>query len=249
MGVPGAHDLARMAEAFLSAKRVICLSGAGISVPSGIPDFRSPGGLWTRMDPMEYGTREAFIKNPEKVWSLFRELGRLSRDARPNPAHAALARLEAAGLLGRIITQNVDGLHQAAGSQRVTELHGNGRRIRCARCSRTQERVPDDAATAGVPLCPCGGVLRLDVVLFGESMPVDAIRTAVAAAEAADLILVVGTSATVVPASTLPLIVLSHGGRILEMNLERTLLSDRAALRLEGDLARTLPALAGALLD
>lgn len=249
MGGVDRAEVARAAAAVAAAKRVICLSGAGISVPSGIPDFRSPGGLWTRMDPMEYGTIEALHGDPAKVWSLFREIEAVSRGARPNPAHDALARLEASGVVHRIITQNIDGLHQAAGSERVTELHGNGRRTRCMRCSRTAERTPDAAPTTEVPLCPCGGVLKLDVILFGESLPVDAIRTAVAAAEAADLILVVGTSATVVPASTIPLLVLSHGGRILEMNLERTVLSDRVSLRLEGDLTRTLPALATALLD
>ncbi len=248
MGELEAEAVARAATAVREASRVICLSGAGISVPSGIPDFRSPGGLWTRMDPMEYATIEAFIGQPGKVWSLFREIETLSRDARPNPAHEALARLEAEGILDTIITQNVDGLHQAAGSRQVIELHGSGRRTRCTQCFQTATREAGEGEPQDVPLCECGGVLKLDVLLFGESLPVDEIRTAVAAAEAADLILVVGTSATVAPASTIPLLVLSHGGCILEMNLERTVLSERAALRLEGDLTQTLPALAQALL-
>lgn len=249
MGGFGKEAIASAAEAVRAAQRVICLSGAGISVPSGIPDFRSPGGLWTRMDPMEYATIEAFTSDPAKVWSLFSEIESLSRDARPNLAHEALAHLESEGILDGVITQNVDGLHQAAGSERVTELHGNGCRTRCMRCLRTDARSPEEARAPGVPLCECGGILKLDVVLFGEALPEEQIRAAVAAAETADLILVVGTSATVAPASTIPLLVLSHGGRILEMNLERTVLSARAALRLEGDLTQTLPALVDALVS
>ncbi len=249
MDTPDANDVARAADSVRSAQRVICLTGAGISVASGIPHFRSAGGLWTRMDPMEYATRDAFVANPAKVWTLFREIEKLSTGARPNAGHEALARMEAGGFMDRIITQNVDSLHQAAGSRRVTELHGSGRRTRCIECNRAEPRVPDDGETEAVPRCDCGAPLKLDVILFGEALPVDEIRTAVAAAEAADLILVVGTSATVAPASTIPLMVLSHGGRILEMNQERTVLSDRAALRLEGDLSHSLPALAAALLD
>lgn len=236
-----------VAAAIREARSVICLSGAGVSVPSGIPDFRSPGGLWTRMDPMEYATLDALNEDPAKVWSLFREIEALTRDARPNAAHTALARLEAEGFLELLITQNVDGLHQAAGSRRVVELHGNGRRTRCMRCLRTEVREPGESIGDGVPRCECGGVLKLDVTLFGESLPMDAIRGAVTAAEQADLILVVGTSATVVPASTVPHIVLSNGGRVVEMNLERTVLSDRASFCLQGDLTHTLPALTSAL--
>lgn len=249
MGAAGSEVFEQVAAAVREATRVICLSGAGISEPSGIPDFRSPGGLWTRMDPMEYATIEAFSADPAKVWSLFREIDLLARSALPNAAHEALAVLEARGLLDRVITQNVDGLHQAAGSRKVTELHGNSRRTRCTRCFRLTPVTPEDLEPGDVPRCTCGGVLKLDVVLFGEHLPVAEIRTAVAAAESADLILVVGTSATVAPASTLPLLVLSRGGRIVEMNRERTVISDRAAFRLEGDLTRTLPALVEALPD
>jgi NAD-dependent deacetylase len=249
MGGLAMNDIGRAADAIRAAQRVICLSGAGISVASGIPHFRSAGGLWTRMDPMEYATRDAFVADPAKVWTLFRELEKLSRGARPNAAHEALARLEAEGFLDRIITQNVDGLHQAAGSMKVTELHGSGHRTRCTECFRAAPREPDDAGVLEVPRCDCGGLLKLDVILFGEALPVDEIRTALAAAEAADLIVVIGTSATVAPASTIPMMVASHGGQILEMNQERTVLSDQASLRLEGDLSQTLPALAAALLD
>jgi NAD-dependent deacetylase len=213
---------------------VVALTGAGISVDSGIPDFRSRGGLWERFEPSEYATSEAFDRNPDKVWRMLREMGRLVADARPNPGHAALARLEASGLVVGVITQNVDDLPQSAGSRRVVEFHGNARQLRCLNCdarSRQDEPPPGDRA----PRCPaCGGVIRPQVVFFGEPIPPSALSEAATLSRGCRTMLVVGTSATVAPASLLPFMAKESGARLIEVNLEPTELSWAVDLSLAG---------------
>lgn len=202
-------------------RRLAALTGAGISVESGIPDFRSPGGLWSRFDPMEYAHIRAFRSNPAKVWTLLKEMDATLTRARANPAHYALADLEARGLLLGIITQNVDNLHQAAGSRRVVEYHGNALRFVCDTCKGRHPREPLDFSRT--PLyCLCGGLVRPDVVFFGESIPPAAQQEAEELAQGCDLLLIIGTSGEVAPASYLPYTAREWGATIVECNLEPT---------------------------
>ena len=204
----------------------IALTGAGISVESGIPSFRGAHGLWTRYDPMEYAHIEAFLTNPAKVWKLLRELEDTIARARPNPAHLALAALEKMGRLQAVITQNVDNLHQEGGSRNVIEFHGNARRFVCLRCNRSFD--PKTLDFGQLPLyCPCGGLIKPDIVFFGEEIPVTANKAAFELAETCDLMLVIGTSAAVMPANYLPYTAKKHGARIAEINPETTELTRR----------------------
>lgn len=202
-------------------RRIVALTGAGISVESGIPDFRSPGGLWERFDPLEYAHIRAFRANPAKVWALLQEMDAVITAARPNPAHYALAELEAKGLLLGIITQNVDNLHQAAGSRRVVEYHGNALRFVCDACRGHHPRETLDFSQT--PLyCLCGGLVRPDVVFFGEAIPDAAQKEAEELAQECDLLLVIGTSLEVAPASYIPYTAKEWGALIVENNLEPT---------------------------
>lgn len=235
----------QVARLILQSKRAIALTGAGISVPSGIPDFRSPEGLWSRYDVMEYGTLHAFKADPHKVWKLLREIGNVVESAQPNPAHRALAALETMGLLKGIVTQNIDALHQRAGSTNVVEFHGSCSGFSCL-CCGARYRKDDPELTwgsDGIPLCECTCPVKPDIVLFGETIPRKALEDGFHLVQKADLVLVVGTSATVAPASSLPAVVRSAGGRIVEMNLTHTELSSRADFRILGDVATTLPSL------
>jgi NAD-dependent deacetylase len=201
--------------------RVVALTGAGISVASGIPDFRSPSGLWERFDPLEYAHIQAFRRNPAKVWQLLKEMDETITRARPNPAHYALAALEAKGYLAGIITQNVDNLHQAAGSNRVVEYHGNALRFVCDQCRGHHPRETLDFSHP--PLyCLCGGLIRPDVVFFGEAIPPTAQAEAEDLAQHCDLLLVIGTSGEVAPASYIPAIARQWNAIIVENNLEPT---------------------------
>ncbi len=214
----------KLAALLRQSRRTVALTGAGISVESGIPDFRSPGGLWERFDPMEYAHIQAFRRNPAKVWTLLKEMDLTISRARPNPAHFALAELEARGILSGIVTQNVDNLHQAAGSRRVVEYHGNARRFVCDTCRGQHPRETLDFSRA--PLyCLCGGLIRPDVVFFGEPIPPLAQTEADALARECDLLLVIGTSGEVAPASYLPYTAKEWGATIIENNLEPTSLT------------------------
>jgi NAD-dependent deacetylase len=233
--------LARAAEWLASARKAIALSGAGASTESGIPDFRSATGLWTRFDPREYATLGAFLAHPEKVWRLFAELWRLL-EARPNPGHRALAELEAEGGVAGIITQNIDGLHQAAGSQRVVEFHGSYRSFSCLACNASY--LLEEVGHLGMPpRCrACEFILKPDVVLFDEAIPAHALQGSAELMEGADLVLVIGTSGEVYPASMIPRQVRYRGGRILELNLEPA--PDlQADLVLQGRFGEIMPAL------
>jgi len=215
-------------------------------VDSGIPDFRSPGGLWTRYEPMEYATIEAFRRDPEKVWRMLLEVDALVRDAQPNPGHGALADLERLGVLEAIVTQNIDGLHQRAGSQLVVELHGGSQRLRCLSCDRTWDAA--EWVRDQVPRCDrCQEVLKPDIVFFGEAIGRQDLADAMQLARQCKAVLVVGTSATVSPASEVPVLAKRHGAVLLEFNLERTPLSDLADVCVLGSASETLPLLVEAL--
>ncbi len=234
------EQLSRAAGLIAGADTVVALTGAGISVDSGIPAFRGAQGLWERYDPMEYASIEAFRREPAKVWTMLRELDELVQGAEPNPAHLALARLEELGRLAMIVTQNVDGLHQAAGSRRVVELHGSGKRLVCLDCGRPVRRG-ELLLEGSPPRCSCGGLVKPDVVFFGEPIPERAALSAFAMAGSCQAMLVVGTSALVSPASHLPVMAKQAGAMVIEVNPEPTFLTGQVAdLTLQGGASEVL---------
>jgi len=234
-------DIAKCAELIASATHTIALTGAGISVESGVPAFRGKGGLWSKYPVQEYATYSAFVANPRKVWAFFKDLYRIVNSATPNPAHLALAKLEKAQKLASIITQNIDDLHQRAGSKKVIEFHGTGRELVCLKCGRTTI-FSEELLQQEVPSCACGGILKPQIVLFGEPIPPRAISEAQDQARRCDVMLVVGTSAQVMPASMLPVLAKEGGAKVIEMNVEETVLSgDVADLSVMGPVGETLP--------
>lgn len=232
-----------------AARRLLVLTGAGISAESGIAPFRGKGGIWARYDPMEYGTLDALRADPAKVWRMLYDLGLEIAAARPNAAHHALVRLEP-HLHLTIATQNVDALHQRAGSTDVVELHGSSQELLCMACGRrwAAADVVVDALELP-PRCGCGGALRPDVVLFGELLPPGVFERAEVAARTADVVLVVGTSAEVAPAAWLPTIALRAGARIIELNPETTWLTTEVThVFLHGKAGEILPELVAAVI-
>jgi NAD-dependent deacetylase len=206
------------------SRYAVAFTGAGISVESGIPDFRSKDGLWSRYDPFEYGHIDSFRENPAKVWKLLMEMEVLTESVHPNNAHIALGELEKMGIIKMVITQNVDSLHQRGGSCNVIEFHGNFRQLHCDQCFKPFLRQNISLETLP-PLCTCGGPIRPDVILFGEGIPPQAYTSAFEAARRCDLMLVVGTSASVAPASQLPMVARRNGAHILEINPESSEMS------------------------
>jgi NAD-dependent deacetylase len=202
----------------------VALTGAGISVESGIPDFRSSGGLWERYDPIEYGTIAAFLASPEKVWEMLLEVSELLERARPNSAHEGLGQLQRMGLLHTIITQNIDNLHQEGGAERVIEYHGNSKNLSCLWCHR-RYRADDLRPQHAPPKCECGKILKPDVIFFGESIPTQALKESHELASTCEALLVVGTSAEVAPANTIPQTAKRAGAKIIEINTEPTVLT------------------------
>lgn len=234
-------------RAIQDARVVIAVTGAGISVESGIPDFRSAHGLWTRYPPAEYATLDAFLADPDKVWNLFHELAATFDRIEPNAAHRALVELSKRGKLDAIITQNIDNLHQAAGSTNVIEYHGNAERLVCLACQR-QRSFDDSIQGPGAPRCACGLAMKPDVVLFGEFIPEAALTAAEDWAARADVVLVVGTSATVYPAAALPETAKAHGACIIECNIAPTEFTPHITdCFLEGPAGLTLPRLVAQL--
>jgi NAD-dependent deacetylase len=231
----GARALGEMLAASTNA---IAFTGAGISTESGIPDFRGPQGLWTKMDPSEF-TIQNYLHSSEhrrKVWRMRTERAQVNYE--PNAGHRALAELERAHILTAVVTQNVDGLHQQAGSRTVLELHGSPRIVRCMSCARTQ---PHEDVLARVrageedpPCTDCGGILKSGTISFGESMPGDVVDDAFSRARSCDFCLVVGSSLVVYPAAGIPLEALHHGARLAIVNEEPTPLDDFATLTLGG---------------
>ncbi len=225
---------------FRAARRPLALTGAGISVESGIPDFRGDHGLWRRFEPEQYATLEVFRREPHKAWEMYRALGEVLQGKQPNPAHRALARLEREGRLQAVITQNIDGLHQLAGSRRVVEVHGEYRHLQCLRCGRMRPLREEDYAPPAVPAChDCGAPLKPNVVLFGEWVRhMDEVGPLL---ESCDALLVIGTSAEVYPVADLPRQVIGNGGRVFEFNVEETTLTSLADYSFRGPCGRTLP--------
>jgi NAD-dependent deacetylase len=228
----------------------VALTGAGMSTESGLPDFRSPGGLWGEYDPLEVATLSAFRRTPEKFYGFYRQRLALLSVAAPNAGHQALARLEASGRLSAVITQNVDGLHQAAGSRRVIELHGNLREAACPQCQWTGSiRVITKALEAGtLPACPrCEARVKPNVVLFEELLPQAAYQEAENACRNAAVLLVVGSSLQVTPAAWLPHVAHQHGATVIIVNDEPTPLDHVAHIVLRGRVGVLLPSLAAAV--
>ncbi len=209
---------------FKKARKVVALTGAGISVESGIDDFRSPGGLWSKFPPEEYATVAAFRSDPEKSWQLFRTLGKALLGKKPNTAHLILAELENKGFLQGVVTQNIDNLHQEGGSRNVLEIHGNHHFLHCLGCGDVSDPAPSLLHEEMVPRCRfCEMVLKPDVVLFGEN--VRRLTEINDLLHRCDLIMVIGTSAQVYPAASLPQQVKLSGGLVYEFNLDETHLS------------------------
>jgi len=224
--------------------RAAALTGAGISVESGIPDFRSKGGLWSRYAPEEYATIHAFRSDPRKVWRMLADMEALLDAAQPNPAHLALAELEETGHLGGVITQNIDGLHQRAGSRNVIEFHGSHLTLSCLDCGKSYTRE-EARRRAAPPPCDCGTLLKPDVILFDETIPMAALERSRRLASETRTMLVVGTSAEVVPASHMPRIAKANGATVVEINLVPTHLTrDVTDIFLQGNAGEILPRLA-----
>ncbi len=215
----------QVAKDLAGAKQVTALTGAGISIDSGIPPFRGKGGLWEKYDPKEFACIDAFMRDPAKVWSFIKEMKDILDCAQPNDGHLGLVKLEELGKLKTVITQNIDGLHQAAGNTDVIEFHGNFAWQRCMDCDRRYETSKVDVSEIP-PRCECSGILRPDIVFFDEIIPMDALWRSRQVATDCDLMLVIGTSATVQPAALMPVIAKETGARIVEINPERTLLTD-----------------------
>jgi NAD-dependent protein deacetylase/lipoamidase len=238
----------RLAELVRARQPCVVLTGAGISTESGIPDFRSPTGIWAQYDPMEYASIDAFLADPAKVWDFYAKRLDVLASAEPNEGHRALAELEGRGWVDAIVTQNIDRLHARAGSRNVVEVHGSIASSSCLDCG---EVVPMDVVVAQLPLpaCPsCGRTLKPDVVMFGELLPAEAMDRAVRLASEARLLLVVGSSMEVYPIAGLPLETLAAGGRLAIVNRGPTQFDGDAELRIDAGAGPTLAALA-ALLD
>ena len=235
----------RAAELLSAARSGLALTGAGVSAESGIPTFRGEGGLWTKYDPVKVASIDYFMADPSAYWSVSKDRGRIALAAKPNPAHVALAALEASGHLAAIVTQNTDGLHQDAGGRRVIEIHGSGRMVQCLDCGNREPRseVQSRLDIEMPPRCKvCGGMfLKPTVVLFGEPMPPTAIQEALALARAADVMLVVGSSLVVYPAADIPVVAARSGARLIIVNAEATAFDRLAEVVIHGRAGEVLP--------
>jgi len=231
------------AQMMRAARRIVALTGAGISRPSGIPDFRSAGGLWTHDDPMAVASLAGFRTDPSKFYGWVRPLIDTIEAALPNPAHLALAQLEREARLTAVITQNIDGLHQRAGSREIYELHGHMRSATCLECEHQVPTRPliEQVRRGEIPRCACGGLFKPDVVLFDELLPRGLFWLAQRALEQCDAVLVAGTSLEVAPVCELPLVALRRGARLIIINQSETYLDDRADVVLREDVAEALP--------
>jgi NAD-dependent deacetylase len=236
--VAGAEELA---ELILERQPCVALTGAGISTASGIPDFRSPTGIWAEVDPFEVASLRAFLRDPQRVWDFYRPRIDLLLDARPNRAHVALAELERRRLIEAVVTQNIDMLHSRAGSRGVVEVHGSIRSSTCLGCGRdeTLDGVLAQLAERPAPLCPaCGEILKPGVVLFGELLPAAAMDRATELARRAELMLVVGSSLEVWPVAGLPL----ESRALAIVNRGPTALDQHAVVKIDGDAGEVLGA-------
>ena len=240
----------RLAALIRERQPCVVLTGAGVSTESGIPDFRSPTGLWAQFDPLEFGSIDAFRRDPIKVWSFYKPRISMLTDAQPNPAHIALAELEQHGLVQAVVTQNIDLLHERAGSREVVEVHGSIRTATCPGCGARYEleQVLALLGEADAPACPaCGEIVKPDVVFFGELLPPEAIDRAYKLAQAAALMLVVGSALEVYPIAGVPEETLAAGGKLAIINRGPTPYDGRANLRIDGSAGEVLPAVVAAL--
>ncbi len=241
--------ISQAASLIKKSKHTVALTGAGISTPSGIPDFRSPGsGLWTRAEPMEVASLSAFRHHPERFYAWFHPLAVQIHAAQPNPAHLALAQLQSAGYLGAIITQNIDGLHSRAGSKDVVEVHGTMRTLTCTNC---YQQVPADMIMddylqrCTIPHCQvCGSILKPDVILYEEQLLVQTWIKAEEATKNCTLMLVAGTSLEVMPSARLPIVAVEHGAKLIIVNNAATFMDVRAEVVIQDDVAEILPRIA-----
>ncbi|HLE53330.1 MAG TPA: Sir2 family NAD-dependent protein deacetylase [Anaerolineales bacterium] len=248
------QDIHRAADLIRTIKNGVVLTGAGISTPSGIPDFRSAGsGLWTRYDPLEVASLSVFRYHPEKLFDWMRSLAISIRQALPNPAHIALAQLEQAGYVHTIITQNIDGLHQRAGSRCVLEVHGSFSTLTCISCYRqfdSTDFIEAYIERGEIPHCPdCAHILKPDVVLFEEQLPIRTWMQAKAACQSCGFLLVAGSSLEVVPAASLPIEGLEKGAKLVLINQTPTYLDVRADVIIPGDVAEIIPRIAAEVIS
>ena len=245
------YAIQQAAEWIQRASYVMVLTGAGVSTPSGIPDFRSPSsGIWNKLDPMMVASIWGYYEHPDVFYRWFAPLARQIRQAKPNAAHFALAELEQIAQLKLLATQNIDGLHQTAGSSHVVELHGHLRTASCLACA--EQTALEDHRKAGkqgeVPRCQsCGGLIKPDVILFGEPLPYDALRASQEGALFCDLLISIGTSLEVEPAADLPHLAKRSGSRVIILNRQPTVVDKIADLVIHADAANALPALVAAL--
>ncbi|MFW9887693.1 MAG: NAD-dependent protein deacylase [Candidatus Thorarchaeota archaeon] len=229
------------AKIISGAEYLIALTGAGVSRESNVPTFRGVDGLWRNYDPMQLATPHAFARDPKLVWEWYSWRQALIAECDPNPAHTTLAEWEANAILRCLITQNVDGLHRRAGSEKVLEVHGD---LWATKCSSCGYRGRLDSPAVGIPLCPeCNSMLRPNVVWFGESLNRDIMTRVHEELSLADVILVVGTSALVQPAASFPLVVKYTGGKIVETNIEHTPLTPASDVHVSGKAGEVLPLL------
>ena len=240
-------------QLFSKSSYAVVLTGAGISTASGIPDFRSQGtGLWEKDNPLEVASLSAFKYRPEVFYNWLRPLAKEIWQAKPNPAHIALAQLEKAGHIKAIITQNIDGLHQAAGAENVIEVHGSATTLTCLACQKSfpgADFIQPFILAGEMPRCPiCSSLLKPDIILFEEMLPMKAWNQAQQHCEQADLILVIGSSLEVTPASSLPLYALENGAHLIINNYSSTYLDDRADVLLPMDIVQVVPSIAKNLL-
>jgi NAD-dependent deacetylase len=241
-----AENILRSVDLIKNSHQVVVLTGAGISTPSGIPDFRSPGiGLWTRFLPMEVASLTAFRHDPENFYSWLHPLTASLLSAKPNPAHYALAELQASGYISTIITQNIDGLHTQAGAINVLELHGSMNSLTCINCF---QQVPSEGLIhefvehCTVPRCKdCGGIMKPDVILYEEQLPVKTWNKAEETSRRCDLMLIAGTSLEVMPSAKLPILALENGASIIIINNMPTYVDVRADVIIREDVAMILP--------
>jgi NAD-dependent deacetylase len=232
------------------AKRAVALTGAGISVESGLGTFRGKDGLWSRYDPAAVASIESFMRDPRKFLEFAREIGWTFLNAKPNAAHIALAELERIKRLDCVITQNIDGLHQRAGSRCVIEIHGSIGHVSCTECGATYatEKVVDHLILQDVPTCErCGGSLKPDVIPFGEEIPKKTLSQAVKKVKSTDLLLTVGTSLEVYPAASFPEAAKKSGAKVVSINTERTVWDDLCDYKVHGSAAEILPRIVQAM--
>jgi len=243
-----------IAELLRKSKRAVALTGAGISTPSGIPDFRSEGtGLWSRDEPLEVASLSTFRTAPERFFVWFRPLASLIFNADPNPAHIGLAQLERAGHIHSIITQNIDTLHQKAGSENVIEMHGTLRTLSCTQCfqqAQAENYLKAFVEQGDLPYCPnCGGILKPDAILFGEQLPQRAWFDAQRNSRECDLMLVAGSSLEVLPVAGLPMQAIDRGAHLVILNNTATYLNVRADVVVQENVAEVIPAITEQVLN